>query len=64
MTKATLAQENTELKLEILEARRSLTELRAYLQSSKFYEDTTVQTSDILRRLDEIAHPPTIDNFW
>jgi len=53
-TKAELAQENTELKLEINKAHLALTELRAYLQSPKFHRDTTVQTSDILRRLDEV----------
>jgi protein involved in polysaccharide export with SLBB domain len=53
-TKAELAQENTELKLEINKAHLALTELRAYLQSSKFYEDPTVQTADVLRRLDEV----------
>lgn len=57
-TKAELAQENTELKLEINKAHLALTELRAYLQSSKFYEDPTVQTSDILRRLDEVRLMP------
>jgi len=54
ITKAELAQENTELKLEINKAHLALTELRAYLQSPKFYEDPTVQTSDVLRRLDEV----------
>ena len=69
-TKAELAQENTELKLEIATAHEALTELKAYLQSSKFHRDTTVQTSDILRRLDEVRLTPlcdirpAIDNFW
>jgi protein involved in polysaccharide export with SLBB domain len=53
-TKAELAHQNTELKLEINKAHLALTELRAYLQSSKFYEDPTVQTADVLRRLDEV----------
>ena len=57
-TKAELAQENTELKLEIAKAHEALTELKAYLQSPKFYRDTTVQTSDILRRLDEVKLTP------
>jgi hypothetical protein len=55
ITKAELAQENTELKLEINKAHLALTELRAYLQSPKFYEDPTVQTADVLRRLDEVG---------
>ncbi len=53
-TKSELTEENVELKLEINKAHLALTELRAYLQSPKFYEDPTVQTTDVLRRLDEV----------
>ena len=30
--------------------------LEAYLLSPKFHEDTTVQTRDVLLRLEELAH--------
>lgn len=69
-TKSELTEENVELKLEIAKAHEALTELKAYLQSPKFHRDTTVQTSDILRRLDEVRLTPlcdirpAIDNFW
>lgn len=56
-TKAELAQENTDLKIEIHKAHQALTELRAYLLSPKFHRDTTVQTADVLRRLDEVKLP-------
>jgi hypothetical protein len=58
MTKSEMELENNELKLEIAKAHEALTELKAYLQSPKFYRDTTVQTSDILRRLDEVRLTP------
>jgi len=57
-TKAKLALENTELKLEVLKAHEALQELRVYLQSPKFYEDPTVQTADVLRRLNEVKLTP------
>ena len=57
-TKAEITQENTELKLEIAKAHEALTELKAYLQSAKFHRDTTVQTTDVLRRLDEVRLMP------
>jgi predicted component of type VI protein secretion system len=37
---------------QILDARDSLNNLRAYLQSSKFHTDTTVQVQDVLNRLE------------
>tara|TARA_R100001126_G_C4725665_1_gene101381 strand:+ start:134 stop:343 length:210 start_codon:yes stop_codon:yes gene_type:complete len=58
-TKADLAKENNELKHDILEAHEAITELRAYLQSSKFHQDPTVQTADVLRRLEEVRLSPT-----
>jgi hypothetical protein len=57
-TKAELAQENTDLKIEIHKAHQALTELRAYLLSPKFHLDTTVQTADVLRRLDGVRLMP------
>jgi hypothetical protein len=60
-TKAELADENIELKLEIAKAHEALTELKAYLQSSKFHRDTTVQTADVLHRLEEVRLTPICD---
>jgi len=42
------------LKYEILRAVDDLNELKAYLLSDKFHNDTTVQVSDVLRRLEEV----------
>lgn len=42
------------LKINIMNSVDALDELRAYLLSDKFHNDTTVQVSDILRRLDEV----------
>ena len=58
-TKADLTKENNELKHDILEAHETITELRAYLQSPKFHQDPTVQTADVLRRLEEVRLSPT-----
>jgi len=63
-TKAKLALENTELKLEVLKAHEALQELREYLQSPKFYEDPTVQTADVLRRLNEVKLTPDVAPVW
>jgi len=41
------------LKKEVLATRVFLNELDTYLRSSKFYDDTTVQVSDILLRVSE-----------
>ena len=41
------------LKFEVLETRVMIDELDSYLRSPKFYQDTTVQVSDILLRLAE-----------
>ena len=57
-TKADLTKENTDLKLEIIKAQEAITELRAYLQSPKFHQDPTVQTADVLRRLEEVRLNP------
>ena len=48
-----LERENSALKQELHELRRGLQHLKGYLQSEKFWHDTTVQTSDVLLRLDE-----------
>ena len=46
--------EQVKLQQQIIEAQEEqLNELRRYLNSSKFSVDTTVQTSDIIMRLDE-----------
>jgi hypothetical protein len=39
----------------------AIRELKSYLQSSKFFEDTTVQTGDVLLRLDEMLMEPDDD---
>jgi predicted component of type VI protein secretion system len=39
---------------QILDARDSLNNLRAYLQSDKFHTDTTVQVQDVLNRLEPL----------
>lgn len=53
-TKAELSQENRDLKIQIMDAHQALTELRTYLLSSKFHRDSTVQVTDVLRRLEEV----------
>jgi len=37
---------------QVMDARDNLENFRAYLQSSKFHEDTTVQVQDVLNRLE------------
>jgi len=37
---------------QVMDARDCLENFRAYLQSSKFHEDTTVQVQDVLNRLE------------
>lgn len=46
-----LQSENTELKQNLANAREELISLEVYLTSAKFHQDTTVQTTDVLRRL-------------
>lgn len=43
-----------ELKSEKEEAANRLDDLRVYLSSEKFHNDTTVQVGDVLRRLPRI----------
>lgn len=49
-----LQAENAELKAELDRIREGITDLRAYLVSDKFSKDTTVQTRDVLHRIEEI----------
>ena len=39
---------------QVLDAQETLENFRAYLQSSKFHTDTTVQVKDVLNRLEPI----------
>ena len=39
---------------QVLDARDNLDNLRAYLQSSKFHEDPTIQVQDVLNRLESL----------
>jgi len=50
-----LQDENLERARKIESALLSVNEIRAYLLSSKFHEDTTVQVRDILLRLDNVS---------
>ena len=46
-----LEMENLSLKARLSEINADIVDLFAYLQSSKFHADTTVQVADIFRRL-------------
>jgi hypothetical protein len=50
-----LQEENLERARKIESALLSVNEIRSYLMSSKFQEDTTVQVRDILLRLDNVS---------
>jgi len=50
-----LQEENLERARKIELALLSVNEIRSYLLSSKFSEDTTVQVRDILLRLDNVS---------
>lgn len=50
-----LQEENLERARKIESALLSVNEIRAYLLSSKFHEDTTVQVRDVLNRLDNVS---------
>lgn len=50
-----LQEENLERARKIESALLSVNEIRSYLLSSKFHEDTTVQVRDILLRLDNVS---------
>ena len=54
MTKTEMEIMILELKLEMNKAVETMDEFREYLLSPKFDQDPTVQTSDVLRRLNEI----------
>ena len=45
-----LTRDNSELIAKVQQASNELTDLYVYLTSSKFYEDPTVQVSDVMRR--------------
>lgn len=50
-----LQEENLERARKIESALLSVNEIRSYLLSSKFSEDTTVQVRDVLLRLDNVS---------
>ncbi len=54
MTKNDWMYKVLDLKLEIAKADDDLNDLRAYLLSDKFKEDSTVQVSDVLRHLEAV----------
>ena len=49
-----LKNENDALKGRLETTSQEITNLAAYLLSDKFWTDTTVQTADVLRRLEDI----------
>ena len=50
-----LQSENTELKLSIQECREVICNFRTHLLSSKFHNDPTIQTKDVLNWLENIS---------
>lgn len=63
MTKNEWMYKVLELKVEIARANQALDDLKAYLLSEKFHNDTTVQVRDVLRRLEGVALPPSLPRF-
>ena len=63
MTKNDWINKVLELKVEITRANEALDDLKAYLLSEKFHQDPTVQVSDVLRRLEGVALPPSLPRF-
>ena len=63
MTKNDWMYKVLELKVEIARANQALDDLRSYLLSEKFHQDPTVQVSDVLRRLEGVALPPSLPRF-
>ena len=63
MTKNDWMYKVLELKIEIARANQALDDLKTYLLSEKFHNDTTVQVSDVLRRLEAVALPPSLPRF-
>jgi hypothetical protein len=49
-----LEEENSALKDAAYLSMIELTDLYVYLTSSKFYDDTTVQVSDVMRRTEQL----------
>lgn len=58
MTKQDWMYKVLELKLEIAKADDAINDLRSYLLSDKFHNDSTVQVSDVLRYLDNVRLYP------
>lgn len=56
-----LQDENAELRQQLADTREELTELVRYLSSAKFAEDTTVQTRDVLNRLQNAMRLTIVD---
>ena len=54
MTKAELLHTNTALEVQMHEALTITRDLVGYLNSEKFWHDTTVQTRDVLARIQPI----------
>ena len=61
MTKNDWMYKVLDLKLEIAKADDDLNDLRSYLLSDKFHGDSTVQVSDVLRRLGGVKLYSTTD---
>jgi hypothetical protein len=49
-----LTRDSAELIAKAHQASTELTDLYVYLTSSKFYEDPTVQVSDVMRRTEQL----------
>ena len=49
-----LTRDNAELIAKAQQASTELTDLYVYLTSSKFYDDPTVQVSDVMRRTEQL----------
>ena len=63
MTKNDWMYKVLDLKLEIAKADDDLKDLRSYLLSDKFHADSTVQVSDVLRRLEGVKLYSTTEHM-
>lgn len=55
MTKKEQEREILKLKLDLVHASEIVANIREYLLSKKFHNDPTVQTQDVLRRLERVT---------
>ena len=51
-----LEKENSELRVKIVQSDVSMTDFMKYLQSSKFHNDTTIQTSEVFNFLQNLRN--------